>query len=445
MWIVPTYNRPEKFARFIAAVKATGCTTPGVVVLNGSPDGYDLTDLPTGWSVLTTEPEGMVKAVNRAFAQFPDEPWYGMLVDDSEPKTSGWDKRLIEAGMKSGIASCNDNDQAPRRMCGAVVFRGDLIRTAGFFYPPCTWHAYGDDFWEMVGKQYNCWAVLMDVVVEHRHPFKHLDQMDATHERSYNSMGADKEAYHLWLHSAEGHAAFVGLGAVLGARQRDVDLKGKSVCFATPAFGGKFDMQYVRSLTYSAVRLREFGIDFFTVFVTNDSLIHKARNNIVRSFLQETTASHLLFADADMGWDPDAVLRLLSHEKDVVAAAGIRKEDPISFCYRPHVDNHICNETGCWKVESVGTGFMLIARHVIEKMIEAHPELKHVDAKGQEFHALFYNELRDGKDWSEDYTFCKRWGDLGGSIWMDPTVSLEHVGGKVWSGSVAQESMVVRH
>ena len=85
MWLLPTYNRPEKFANFLAAAKATGTSTPGVVIVNGDRAGYDFSDLPQGWTVIDVPPEGMVKAVNTALAMFPSEPWYGMLVDDSVP------------------------------------------------------------------------------------------------------------------------------------------------------------------------------------------------------------------------------------------------------------------------------------------------------------------------------------------------------------------------
>lgn len=444
MWLLPTYNRPEKFANFLAAAKATGTSTPGVVIVNGDRAGYDFADLPQGWTVIDVPPEGMVKAVNTALAMFPSEPWYGMLVDDSVPVTPGWDVRVVEAAMKSGMASCNDLDQAPKRICGAAVWRGDIIRAAGFIYPPCTWHAYGDDFWESIGRDYSCWAVLMDVIVEHKHPFKNAALKDATHARSYDRMADDKRAYDAWVRSPEGIASVQAIAGVLGVRHRTVDLSGKTICFGTPAYGGKFDMPYIKSMAYTGALLERQGLDFFTVFVPNDSLIHKARNSIVRAFLTETTATHLLFVDADMGWDPDAVVRLLSHDKEIVGAAGIRKEDPISFCYRPHPERKICNETGCWQVESIGTGFLLIARTAIEKMIAAYPELKYTDAKDVEFHALFYNELAHGKDWSEDYTFCRRWDALGGEIWMDPTIALDHVGGKTWSGSVARESMIQR-
>lgn len=444
MWFLPTYNRPEKLKRFLAAAKATGISTPGIVIVNGDFAGYENLDLPENWTLTTASAEGMVKVLNDAFDAHPNEMWYGIVVDDLVPVTPGWDKAVVQAALKSGIASCNDRELAPARMTGATAFRGDILRAAGFVMPRCLFHTYGDDFWEKIGRDYACWSVLMDVIIEHHHPFKDAASADATHARSYSQMGDDKGKYQRWLFSDDGRATVQRIASVAGVKQRTVDLKGKSVAFGTPAYGGQFAMQYVKSLAYSAAQLESVGIPFWTIFVGNDSLIHKARNGVVRSFLEETEATHLLFADADMGWDPESVLRLLSHEKDVVAGAGMRKQDPASFCFRPSENRVVCPDTGCWEVEAIGTGFMMISRDCITRMIARYPELRYTDNEDRVMHALFYNEMKYGKDWSEDYVFCRRWREMGGQIWMDPTVALDHVGQRVWSGSVSREAMIVR-
>jgi hypothetical protein len=37
---------------------------------------------------------------------------------------------------------------------------------------------------------------------------------------------------------------------------------------------------------------------------------------------------------------------------------------------------------------------------------------------------------------SEDYTFCRRWQQIGGDIWLDPRVALNHVGHYTFRGNV---------
>ena len=88
---------------------------------------------------------------------------------------------------------------------------------------------------------------------------------------------------------------------------------------------------------------------------------------------------------------------------------------------------------GPFIVEYAGTGFMMIARPVFEKMkkefeVDARNALEYETKDGKTAWAFFDTELRNGCYLSEDYLFCERWRDMGGSIWMDPTVRLLHHG-----------------
>jgi hypothetical protein len=39
--------------------------------------------------------------------------------------------------------------------------------------------------------------------------------------------------------------------------------------------------------------------------------------------------------------------------------------------------------------------------------------------------------------YGEDYSFCKRWRDMGGQVWVDPSISMGHLGTKIWKGRLA--------
>jgi len=79
---------------------------------------------------------------------------------------------------------------------------------------------------------------------------------------------------------------------------------------------------------------------------------------------------------------------------------------------------------------------MLIKRSVIERMTEAYPELQYnndinVDKElDKHTFALFDTiiEKSSKRYLSEDYTFCRRWQELGGQVWLDPNISLNHYG-----------------
>jgi hypothetical protein len=77
-------------------------------------------------------------------------------------------------------------------------------------------------------------------------------------------------------------------------------------------------------------------------------------------------------------------------------------------------------------------------------MIEAHPEWKRplpedVDPEiTKYYYKLFQNDPDDLKDGGEDFAFCERWNDLGGRVWIDPSITLSHVGDKDYSGTLGE-------
>jgi hypothetical protein len=92
------------------------------------------------------------------------------------------------------------------------------------------------------------------------------------------------------------------------------------VLIATPTYAGLATTGYVTSLltfqTTCAAQGIGLGIRFFT-----DSLVTRARNELVRIFLKHEHATHLMFVDADIAFSPDQVLRLLQFDVDVAAGA----------------------------------------------------------------------------------------------------------------------------
>jgi hypothetical protein len=77
-------------------------------------------------------------------------------------------------------------------------------------------------------------------------------------------------------------------------------------------------------------------------------------------------------------------------------------------------------------------------KHVFEKM-KAHPAVKQykndigLDPKyDQHLKTYFDTAVRQNRYYSEDWTFCENWRDLGGRIWVDKRVLLRHSGSYVF-------------
>ena len=95
------------------------------------------------------------------------------------------------------------------------------------------------------------------------------------------------------------------------------------------------------------------------------------------------------------------------------------------------------------EVENVATGFMLIEREVIEKMHNSYSSTKYnedsnfLDENENHFsYALFDCGVVNGKYLSEDWLFCDRWKKIGGSLWIDITINLNHTGIEDFQGSL---------
>src|SRR5271167_4740970 len=89
---------------------------------------------------------------------------------------------------------------------------------------------------------------------------------------------------------------------------------------ATPCFGGQVSTLYVNSLfaLQSAVRSMS-NVTLKVELRDGDALITRARANLMTLFLDDPSATHLLFVDADIGFTPDQLFRLIESGADVVA------------------------------------------------------------------------------------------------------------------------------
>jgi hypothetical protein len=237
---------------------------------------------------------------------------------------------------------------------------------------------------------------------------------------------------------------------------------------ATPCFGGQVSSIYASSIFGLQRALRDVSNVSLTVQMRDgDALITRARANLVTLFLDDPSASHLLFVDADIGFAPEQVFRLIESGADVVAGAypikrvnwdkakraidARRSNVPAAALdYVLEIDDpdHVVVVNGFTRVRYAGTGFLMIRRHVIEKMCERYASLQFFREHSRDALAGSPNRFAlfecmidpaSGTYLSEDFAFCKRWTDIGGEIWVDLASRLDHVGPSVFCGDIASQ------
>jgi hypothetical protein len=223
------------------------------------------------------------------------------------------------------------------------------------------------------------------------------------------------------------------------------------ILVGTPCRSGRVTLEYMFSMISLRAELDRQGIGLDIDTPTNEALIPRARNHVVAKLLSDRKYTHLLFVDDDISFDAAQVSRLLAANKPFTAGIypirrldidrlrqlpeGVPEGAILDYVVKLQPGQAITD--GLALADHVGGGFMLLRREVLESMAAHHPELLYSHAfapvaKGDEqrvlhFFALFDASLRDGAYLPEDYTFCRRWRDIGGEIWADITSKLVHV------------------
>jgi len=233
------------------------------------------------------------------------------------------------------------------------------------------------------------------------------------------------------------------------------------ILVGTPCYSGSVTVSYMRSLFNMVGHLNSEGVEVDIITPSHESLITRGRNYIANEFLRQEQYTHLLFIDSDIGFEPETGLRYLRADKDIVCGIyptkhldldKIRTISPNLAPYEAEAASlsytvkfkheSALDEQGFRSVQYGSTGFMLIKRHVLQRLAEAYPELlykysftstyDHMYDNYAFFETMIDPETRDYLP--EDYAFCKRWTSLGGEVHADILSRFTHVGSRVYTG-----------
>lgn len=252
------------------------------------------------------------------------------------------------------------------------------------------------------------------------------------------------------------------------------DLRKERLFIATPCYGGMLTEAYFRSVIRLLTFCNQHQIPVAFGTIANESLVTRARNVLVAYFLH-SNFTKLMFIDADIEFQVEDVIKLMAHNKEVCVGAypkkgvnwqriknSVRTNDSenyndkeiaafgsdyaINFKFLNRETKQIAIENGLIRLHDGATGFMMINRTAIDKMIEKYPDLKYNNdlntppELNPHFYAFFDTAIdpKDKRYLSEDYTFSRRWQDIGGDIWLDPSISLNHYGSFNFQGNPKQ-------
>ena len=244
--------------------------------------------------------------------------------------------------------------------------------------------------------------------------------------------------------------------------------KKTEIMVATPMYGGLCNGSYTVGLLTAVGVFSRNGIGMQYAHMMNESLITRARNGLTKDFL-ESECSHLMFIDADIGFNAQDIVRMLHADKDIICGIYPKKEinwiDVTKAVQKGVPPQELHKHTGAFVVNLVGgatsaegdmytpleianggTGFMLIKREVFEGLIDKVPTYRNdvfhaVDDQSNpavinEFFATSIDKESGNRLLSEDYHFCKIAREAGFRVWAAPWAHLSHTGTYIFNGQL---------
>lgn len=168
--------------------------------------------------------------------------------------------------------------------------------------------------------------------------------------------------------------------------------------------------------------LTQAGIEWDFYVRSGDQYIGRSRDTLVHFFMQ-TDYTDMVFIDADLAFSPEALLKLLTHDVDVVGGTYLKKDDSGYACT---VLNNKIHSNGLIKAEMLPTGFLRFRRQVFER------EVSKYISEGKEIKQFFPFGNINGRFVGEDVQFCR---EYEGDLWLDPDITFNHIGARYHTGN----------
>lgn len=200
----------------------------------------------------------------------------------------------------------------------------------------------------------------------------------------------------------------------------------RKVVLAIPTITKPYQ-QCIDSMEASIASIKGAGWELGVVTEIANPYISCARSTMLRKAL-DAKADVVVFIDHDLSFPPDALLKLIETEGDVVAGTYRFKRDEVEFMGALLPDIHgrpQVREDGCVKAHSIPAGFLKITKNGVNRFMIEYPELCYGDRFSLAID-LFNHGAHEGLWYGEDYAFSRRWNAKCGSIWVIPDLDLTH-------------------
>lgn len=204
---------------------------------------------------------------------------------------------------------------------------------------------------------------------------------------------------------------------------------------ATPLYDGKLDVWYANSLCETIKMSYEKEVFVKPMWVSNDALIQRCRNDLLDMFVK-SDFDYIFWIDGDIEWEPEKFFSLLDSGLDVVGGTYPKKSDTEEYVCRLNPNKPLIKSKYI-EVGGLGTGFLLMSKKAALHLYEY--STKYHDPRQDERAGLksmaFDVRVIDGELYSEDIIACMTLIECGFKLYLDTTITCNHVGSKKYVGN----------
>jgi len=237
-----------------------------------------------------------------------------------------------------------------------------------------------------------------------------------------------------------------------------------SLFIATPCYGGQVNVFFMESIINLVMECQKHKIKCSFFKIPFESLIPRARNVCASAFIK-SKCTHMIFIDSDIEFKASDVIQMINTDVDLIGGSYPTKninsklfeqnkystssyKDIISKSvnytskqFKSKITEENKKQLEC---SYIATGFMLIQQKVFTKLIKTYGDsIKYINdipayssyTINNELYDFFQTKIIDKKYVSEDYGFCKLWESIGGKIYTDLTIKLNHIGNMTYCGN----------
>jgi len=321
--------------------------------------------------------------------------WVMFLGDDTIPEPGMLDEAAMVAGtIPGGMVGLNDQIHDGNLLSTHWMCHKDILKlTGGEFFHTGYNHQFCDKELLDIAKENNLFVWAENAKLTHDHPHVRGGKDDEYYQRAYK---VESVKHDLFLYI-----------------KRKLARSGVSLAVGVPITDEKVHTQFF--LSFVTLEMLADARLIYPTTPSGNSDIARIRTGLCEEALH-LGCTHLLMLDTDQVYhNKDLIPRLLAHGKDIVGGKVHRRYppfDPILNRGGYHVDDKEIEQGGIVRVDSTGTGCLLIDLTKLENV--EHPWFAPV-------------KLDDGTNTGEDIGFCKKAAAAGLEIFVDCGVEIGHL------------------